>query len=84
MENIKKILEWLKPKPLWAKIIVIVVIIAISVLFLCSCGTLSQSLPSIKENQVGAEGVISKEKNVTRQTKWFFRPDVDTTINNTN
>lgn len=84
MENIQKILEWLKPKPLWAKIVAIVVIIAISVLLLCSCGTLSQSLPSIKENQVGAEGVISKEKNVTRQTKWFFRPDEDTRINNTN
>lgn len=74
METIKKILEWLKPKPLWAKIVAIVVIIAISVLLLCSCGS-TLKLPDVSDYKVGAEGIVSKEKTTTKQTKWFFKPE---------
>lgn len=74
MEQIKKILELLKPKPLWAKIVAIVVIIAISVLLLFSCGS-TMKLPDVSDYKVGAEGIVSKEKTTTKQTKWFFKPE---------
>lgn len=74
MDTISKILNWLKPKPLWAKIVAIVVIIALSVLLLCSCGS-TMKLPDVSDYKVGAEGIVSKEKTTTKQTKWFFKPD---------
>lgn len=83
METIMKILDWLKPKPLWAKIVAIVVIIAISVLLLCSCGS-TLKLPDVSDYKVGAEGIVSKEKTTTKQTKWFFKPDDLVETSNTN
>lgn len=74
METIQKIIDWLKPKPLWAKIVAIVVVVALSVLLLCSCGS-TMKLPDVSDYKVGAEGVVSKEKTVNKQTKWFFKPD---------
>ena len=79
MDTIMKILDWLKPKPLWAKIVAIIVVIALSVLLLCSCGT-SMKLPDVSDYKVGAEGIVSKEKTTTKQTKWFFKPDENTQI----
>lgn len=81
METLVKILNWLKPKPLWAKIVAIIVVIALSVLLLCSCGT-TMKLPDISDYKVGAEGIVSKEKTTTKQTKWFFKPDETTQISN--
>lgn len=80
METINKILNWLKPKPLWAKIIAIAVITAIAALLLCSCGS-TVKLPDVSDYKVGAEGVVSKEKNVTKQTKWYFKPEQDVEFN---
>lgn len=77
MEIIVKIFEWLKPKPIWAKIIAIAVVAAIAVLLLCSCGATSK-LPDMSDYKAGAEGVVSKEKNVTKQTKWYFLPESQT------
>lgn len=81
METIKKILDWLNPKPLWAKIVAIIVVLALSVLLLCSCGS-TMNLPDVSDYKVGAEGVVSKEKTTTKQTKWFFKPDETTQNSN--
>lgn len=81
MENIQKILNWLMPKPLWAKIVAIVVVVALCVLLLCSCGS-TMKLPDVSDYKVGAEGIVSKEKTTTKQTKWFFKPDETTQIIN--
>lgn len=75
MEKIKFIYEWLKVQPIWIKSVAIVIILAAFVIvFFSSCNTL-KGLPDISNNNVGAEGVVSKEKNVTKQTKWYFKPD---------
>lgn len=81
MDKILKILEWLKPKPLWAKIVAIVVVVALCVLLFCSCGT-TMKLPDVSDYKVGAEGIVSKEKTTTKQTKWFFKPNETTQISN--
>lgn len=75
MEKLKFIYEWLKVQPTWIKSIAIAIILAVCVIvFFSSCNTL-KGLPDISNNKVGAEGIISKEKNVTKQTKWYFKPD---------
>lgn len=71
MDTIQKIFDFLKPLPMWLKVLAIVIITAIAVLMTFSCS----SLPKISDNKVGAEGVVQKEKNVNRQTKWYFKPD---------
>lgn len=81
MDTIVKILNWLKPKPIWAKIIAIAIVCAIAVILLCSCGT-SMKLPDVSDYKVGAEGIVSKEKTTTKQTKWFFKPEETTVISN--
>lgn len=84
MENIKKIVEWLRMQSKWLKSLAIVIItLCCVVLFFSSCSSIRSTIPTISDNQVGAEGVISKEKNVTRQTKWFFKPESDSVTSNT-
>lgn len=75
MEILNKILNWLKPKSLWVKIIAIAVVALVSILLLFSCGTTTK-LPDLSDYKVGAEGVVSKEKTTTKQTKWYFKPDL--------
>lgn len=74
MEKLQKIYDYLKSKPLWVRLVAIAIITAVAVVFLCSCGT-TQKLPDLSEYKVGAEGVVSKEKTTTKQTKWYFKPD---------
>lgn len=56
------------------------VILILLTLYFCglltSCGTnIAAQMPSIKDNKIGAEGIVSKEKNITKQTKWYFKPE---------
>lgn len=75
MEKFKIIYEWLKVQPAWIKSVAIAIILAVCVIvFFSSCHTLT-AVPNISNNKLGAEGVVSKEKNVTKQTKWYFKPD---------
>lgn len=76
MDNFKIIFEMLKEQPMWLKsIAVAVVALAAVLLIFSSCSSVRSTIPNIQGNNIGAEGVISKEKNVSRQTKWFFKPD---------
>lgn len=76
MEKIKMIFDWLKTQPKWLKSIAVVVVALVAALLIfSSCSSIRSTIPNIQENNVGAEGVISKEKNVSRQTKWFFKPE---------
>lgn len=84
MDNISKIIQWLRQQPKWLKSLAIIIIALCCILMLfSSCSSIRSTIPSISENQIGAEGVISKEKNVTRQTKWFFKPEFDSVTLNT-
>lgn len=75
MQKLKILYDWLKVQPIWTKSVAIAIILAVCVIvFFSSCNTL-KGLPDISNNKVGAEGVVSKEKNVTKQTKWYFKPD---------
>lgn len=74
MEKYEKVIEYLKSKPLWVRLVAIAVASAVAVICLCSCG-ITQNLPDVSNYKVGAEGVVSKEKTTTKQTKWFFKPD---------
>lgn len=72
-----KILPFLLSLPRWAKIVVIAAAAACAVVVLfCSCSATSK-LPDVSDYKVGAEGVVSKEKNVTKQTKWYFKPETE-------
>lgn len=77
--DIKAIINWLRGQSLAIKIVAIVATILVAVMLLfSSCSATTRSmLPDISENKFGAEGVVSKEKNVSKQTKWFFKPPVD-------
>lgn len=52
-------------------ILLLLLAVATVVLTATSCSY----LPKVSENNLGAEGAVSKEKNVNRQTKWYFQPD---------
>lgn len=77
MDTIKNLVTWLQGQSTVTKILALIagIIIGVISLFFVSCSSIQRTIPSITQNQVGAEGVVSKEKNVQRQTKWFFKPD---------
>lgn len=76
MEKIKVVFDWLKAQPKWLKSIAVLIVALLTVLLtFSSCSSIRSTIPNIQDNNIGAEGVISKEKNVTRQTKWFFKPE---------
>lgn len=75
-ENVKMITDWLKTQPVWIKLLFMMASLALGCcLVFSSCGILSSSIPKAQNNEIGAEGVVSKEKNVTKTTKWFYLPD---------
>ena len=71
MEKIIEFLKSISDRP------VVDLVILLAVLYLCGVfGTSCSALqPLYKDNKVAAEGIVSKEKNVTRQTKWYFKPE---------
>lgn len=70
----EQIVKYLSTLPLWAKIVVIIVITLLSVVTLCSCGVLKQV--DLTDMRLGANGNVSKEKTVTKttNTKWYAEP----------
>lgn len=77
--EIKTIINWLRGQTLAIKIVAIVATILVTVILLftsCSASTRAM-LPDVSANKFGAEGIVSKEKNVTKQTKWYFKPPVE-------
>lgn len=76
METVKKVLSWLLGQATWIKIVAIVIAAAAAAVFLfSSCSSIQQAIPNMSENQIGAEGVISKEKTVSKRTRWFYKPE---------
>lgn len=78
MEKLKILFDWVSdlisehPKSkLFVAILTSVLVILFVVLSFTSCSY----MPSISKNEVGAEGVVSKEKNINKETKWYFQPD---------
>lgn len=79
MEVFKKIIAWLATQSIAMKVIAIIATALIAVILLfssCSATQLSR-LPDISDNKIGAEGIISKEKRSTRETKWYFKPEAE-------
>lgn len=75
-EIVNTILAWLKTQPLWIKLLFMMAAAAFGCcIVFCSCSTLRATFPNAQNNQIGAEGVVSKEKNVSKTTKWFYLPD---------
>lgn len=76
MENLKKVFTWLLGQSTWIKIVAIAIAAAAAAVFLfSSCSAIQQTVPTIKDNQLGVEGVVSKEKTVSKQTRWFYKPE---------
>lgn len=75
MEKFKNVISWLLIQPAWIKVVAVLIAAAAAALFLFSSCSSMRSIPNISDNKIGAEGVISKEKNVNKQTKWYFKPD---------
>lgn len=78
---ISKLLSLLESHPKYSKFIgfVLVILAALyTVLQFTSCSTIT---PAIQDNKLAAEGVVSKEKNVSRTTRWFYKPENDTLSN---
>lgn len=76
MEKLKTILTWLKSLPPWLKSLAVVSIaLATAVVLFSSCSTMTATLPNITKNEIGVEGVVSKEATTTKTTKWYFKPD---------
>lgn len=75
-EIVNTILVWLKTQPVWIKLLFMMSAAALGCcIVFSSCSTLSATFPNAQNNQIGAEGVVSKEKNVNKTTKWFYLPD---------
>lgn len=75
-EIVNTILVWLKTQPVWIKLLFMMAAAALGCcIVFSSCSTLRATFPNAQNNQIGAEGVISKEKNVSKTTKWFYLPD---------
>lgn len=83
MEDIvKTILNWLKTQSLWIKVLFMMAAAALGCcIVFSSCGAIRTTIPSITDNKIGAEGVVSKEKNVTKTTKWFYLPESEKNSN---
>lgn len=79
METIKTIIYWLRlQKPIIKVLAILITLLASVIILFTSCTErLYNRLPDISENQIGAEGVVSKERNVSRQTKWYFKPKTE-------
>lgn len=69
---INKFLSLIENHPKYSKMVGFLLVV-ISILYLAiqfsSCSLIK---PSVEHNQLGAEGVVSKEKNVSRTTKWYY------------
>lgn len=75
---INKLLSLIENHPKYSKMVGFLLVV-ISILYLAmqfsSCSLIK---PSVENNHLGAEGVVSKEKNVSRTTKWYYNnPDRD-------
>lgn len=77
--DIKTIINWLRGQSLAIKIVAIVatILVAVMLIFSSCSSTTRAMLPDVSQNKFGAEGVISKEKNVAKQTKWYFKPPTE-------
>lgn len=78
MDKLKIVLDWILARSLPGKVLALIamILIAIVILFFSSCSSSFYSrLPDISGNKFGSEGTVSKEKNITKNTKWFFKPD---------
>lgn len=76
METIKKIISWLITQSTWIKALAIAIAAAIlAVVLFSSCSTIQQAIPNMSKNEIGAEGIVSKEKNVSKTTRWFYKPE---------
>lgn len=69
---INKFLSLIENHPKYSKMVGFLLVV-ISILYLAmqfsSCSLVQ---PAVKNNEFGAEGVVSKEKNVSRTTKWYY------------
>lgn len=75
-EIVKNITAWLKTQSLWIKILFMIASAALGCcIVFSSCSTLNATIPKALNNEIGAEGVVSKEKNVSKTTKWFYLPE---------
>lgn len=77
--DIKTIINWLRGQTLAIKIVAIVATVLVTIILLfssCSASTRAM-MPDVSDNKFGAEGVVSKEKNVSKQTKWYFKPPTE-------
>lgn len=78
VDKLKTLIDWIvgvleeHPK---SKAVTLILIIVLSVFFVVLSFTSCSYMPSISKNEVGAEGVVSKEKNINKETKWYFQPD---------
>lgn len=78
---LNKLLSLLESHPKYSKVVGFI-LVALSILYIAlqftSCGVLR---PQVETNKIGAEGVVSKEKNVNRTTKWYYKdPTVESTL----
>lgn len=78
---ILKLLSLLESHPKYSKVIGFV-LVALSALYIVlqftSCSTIT---PAVQDNKLAAEGVVSKEKNVSRTTRWYYKPEEDSLSN---
>lgn len=73
IDIINKIIELIQKHPKFTKFsgyLLVFLSLLYLVLQLCSCSLVR---PSVENNSLGAEGVVSKEKNVSRTTKWYYK-----------
>lgn len=72
-EIINKFLNLIEQHPKYSKVVGFL-LVALSIIYLAmqfsSCSLVQ---PAVQNKQLGAEGVVSKEKNVSRTTKWYYR-----------
>lgn len=81
-EIVKNITAWLKTQSLWIKILFMMAAAALGCcIVFSSCSTLTATIPKAQNNEIGAEGVVSKEKNVSKTTKWFYLPEKELNSN---
>lgn len=78
VDKLKILFDWIMgvleehPK---SKVFSLIAIFILSVIFVVLSFTSCSYMPSITQNEVGAEGVVSKEKNINKETKWYFQPE---------
>lgn len=70
--NVKKIWSWLKSRPLWARLVLVVALAVIAVVSLSSCGSTTRAV--IRNNADSTKTTVSITTN--NPTSWDVSPDV--------